>query len=198
MQVNERNINKFITSKRLSSYTNIGEYESNLQQSKEYYIPLSILEVALRNSINSLFERFYGLGWLTAGAQFLRGDLLAKIDDAKEKLRVRNEDITKDKLVAELSFGFWTALFQSPYSHQMRTSNLKQIFPNLPKKEEYFIDRKIMSAKLDHIRKFRNRVFHYEKIVGKSEYDTIEADIYEILNYLDKELYNLAERLNDE
>jgi len=196
--VNDRNINKFITSKRLSTYTNIGEYELNLKQSKEYYIPLSILEVALRNSINSLFERFYGLGWLTGGAQFLRGDLLSKIDDAKQKLRVRNEDITKDKLVAELSFGFWTALFQSPYKHQMRTSNLKQIFPTLPKKEEYFIDRKIMSAKLDHIRKFRNRVFHYEKIVGKSEYDTIEADIYEILKYIDKELYDLAERLNDE
>lgn len=196
--MNEVVINKFITSKRLSTYNNLDGYELNLKQSKEYYIPLAILEIALRNSINTLFIKFYGAGWLVGGAQFLQGDLLAKIADAKEKLNSRNENITKDKLVAELSFGFWTALFQSPYKHQMRLSDLKQIFPNLPKKEDYFIDRKIMSSKLDHIRKFRNRIFHYEKIVGKSEYDSIEADIYEILGYFDNEIGAFSERLNDE
>ena len=196
--MNEAVISKFITTKRLSTYNDFSEYEQNLIKSKEYYVPLSILEIALRNSINMLFTRFYGGGWLIGGAQFLRGDLLGKIDDAKEKLNIRNEDVTKDKLVAELSFGFWTALFQSPYDKQMRLNNLKHIFPNLPKKEDDFIDRKIMSAKLDHIRKFRNRIFHYEKIIGKSEYDSIEADIYEILGYFDDEISAFTERLNDE
>ena len=196
--MNEAVIGKFITTKRLSTYSDFSEYEQNLIKSKEYYVPLSILEIALRNSINMLFTRFYGGGWLVGGAQFLRGDLLAKIDDAKVKLNVRNEDVTKDKLVAELSFGFWTALFQSPYDKQMRLNNLKHIFPNLPKKEEYTIDRKIISAKLDHIRKFRNRIFHYEKIIGKSEYDSIEADIYEILRYFDEEISAFSKRLNDE
>jgi len=196
--VKEIIINKFITTKRLSTYDDFDDYELNIKMSKDYYIPLAILEIALKNSINSIFERFYGAGWLTVGAQFLKGDLLEKIAVAKDKLTHRNETITKDKLIAELSFGFWTALFQSPYKHQMRISDLKQIFPNLPTKETDFIDRKIISAKLDHIRKFRNRIFHYEKIVGKAEFDTIKEDIDEILDYFDDEICDFAKRLNGE
>lgn len=198
MQVNEKNLRKFVTEKRLSTYNDFGEYELNLKQSKDYYIPLSILEVALKNSINSLFERYYGAGWIINQASFLQHKELEKISEAKAKLANRNENINKDKLIAELSFGFWTALFQSVYKHQMRTNDLKQIFPNLPKKEANFIDRKIISAKLDYIRKFRNRIFHYEKIVGKAEFDTIRDDINEILRYFDDEICEFAKRLNGE
>jgi len=39
------------------------------------------------------------------------------------------------ELVAKLSFGFWTSLFESPYAKQMRTADLKRIFSNLPPKD---------------------------------------------------------------
>ncbi len=190
-------INRYITSKRFAIYNSLEAYSSNLKKAKELYIPLSILEVSLRNSINSLFEHFYGASWIVNEAQFLKSKEIAKIEFAKEKIRKNREQVTQDKLVSELSFGFWTALFQSAYADKMRIAYLKQIFPNLPPKNIELIDRKTISAKLNHIRKFRNRVFHHENII-KDEFTDIENDISEILAYFNDEVCAFAERVNDE
>jgi hypothetical protein len=151
--MNEILIYRYITSKRFAIYQDIDTYGSNLKKAKHLYIPLSILEVSLRNSINNLFEKFYGAGWIVNEASFLKYKEIEKITHAKEKIRNNQEKITKDKLVSELSFGFWTAMFQSAYSDKMRINNLKQIFSNLPPKEKKLIDRKTISSKLNHIRK---------------------------------------------
>jgi len=127
-------INKFITSKRFSSYENMDNYKLNLVMSKNMYISLSVLEVSIRNAVNNHFSQFYGNGWLINEAKFLQRDAIRKIIDAKARIKVRNETLTSEKLVAELSFGFWTSLFQQPYDKVLRFTNLKQIFSNLPKK----------------------------------------------------------------
>jgi hypothetical protein len=194
--MNNSLLNKFITPQRLSKYRTIENYEQNLLISKQYYIPLSVLEVSLRNAINFHFETMYGRGWLLNQAQFLRNDLILKIDEAKSKILKRNEEINKEKLVAELSFGFWTALFKSPYAKQMRTTDLKRIFSNLPSKDKALIDRSILSIKLNHIRAFRNRIFHHEKIIDKLEFNTIEEEINIILLYLDENILEFVQRLN--
>lgn len=77
----------------------------------------------------------------------------------------------------------------------MRLSDIKSIFPNLPSKKEKLITRDYINKKLNHIRKFRNRVFHYEKIINKAEYKNIKNDIFELLLYFDKDIYNLADEL---
>jgi len=195
--MNELLINRYITSNRFAIYDTLELYESNLKKAKQSYILLSVLEVSLRNSINNLFEKFYGAGWIVNEAQFLKHKEIEKIEAAKEKIRKNREEITQDKLISELSFGFWTALFQSAYSDKMRTAYLKQIFPNLPPKSVEVIDRKKISAKLNHIRKFRNRVFHHENII-KDEFVNIESEIYEILRYFDDEVCAFAKRVNNE
>jgi len=85
----------------------------------------------------------------------------------------------------------------SSYDDKMRFTNLKQIFPNLPSKDELLVNRQILSTKLNHIRKFRNRVFHHENII-KDEFDNIENDIYEILGCFDSEVVEYARNLNNE
>ncbi|MAD40949.1 MAG: hypothetical protein CL623_00950 [Arcobacter sp.] len=188
---------KYITNKRFEIYSDLNTYNNNLKKSKSLYIPLSILEVSLRNSINSLFERLYSRGWLVNEASFLKYKELKKITIAKSKISENSEAISKDKLVSELTFGFWTALFQSSYDDKMRFTNLKQIFPNLPSKDELLVNRQILSTKLNHIRKFRNRVFHHENII-KDEFENIEDNIYEILEFFDTELVQYAKDLNNE
>ncbi|MFW3411319.1 Abi family protein [Aliarcobacter butzleri] len=194
--MNENLINKFITNKRFEIYKDIDTYNNNLRKAKYLYIPLSVLEVSLRNSINNLFEKFYGAGWIVNEANFLKYKEIEKIIQAKDKIISNKESITKDKLVSELTFGFWTALFQSVYDDKMRIANLKQIFPNLPPKEKILIDRKIISTKLNHIRKFRNRVFHHENII-KDEFTNIENEIFEILGYFDMELVKFTKKANN-
>jgi hypothetical protein len=72
-------IKKYISEARFSKYSSIDEYKDNIELSNDFYIPLSILEVSLRNAINSQFVNFYGQNWLLNEAQFLQSDALSKI-----------------------------------------------------------------------------------------------------------------------
>ncbi len=190
-------IHRYITEKRFSKYDSLSQYEENLLLSKQYYVPLSMLEVSLRNAINQHFEMFYGAGWLVNEASFLQKDHLTKIFDAKQKIKSRKETLTKDKLIAELSFGFWANLFKSSYDRQMRIANLRQIFTNLPSKDIKLINRNELFQTINHIRNFRNRIFHHERIVNKVEFQNIETKINEILGYLHKDILAFSKRINN-
>jgi len=190
-------IEKYITIKRFESYENIDEYKKNLIFSKEAYIPLSILEVALRNSIDRTFSQNVDTHWYI-NKDFLTKDSIKKVNQVIELLKKRREPISKDKIIAELSFGFWVNLFKRPYSNQLRLRELKKIFPNLPNKKVKFLNRDIIYKKLNHIRNFRNRIFHYEKVLNKDNYNNIYSEIYEILGYFDNEIFLFTKRLNSE
>lgn len=195
--MNSSLINKFISEKRLSSYKNISEYEKNLIFSKKAYIPLSILEIALRNSIDVLLSEKVAYDWYEKD-DFLTKDSKNKIYQAIELLKIKKETISKHKIIAELSFGFWVNLFKRPYEKKLRINDLKKIFPNLPPKKIKLTNRESIYKELNHIRNFRNRVFHYEKVLNKDDYNLIFDEIYEILSYFDEEVCVFTKRVNDE
>lgn len=186
----------FISQKRLGSYRDIIEYEENLVFSKNAYIPLSILEIALRNSINAFLSERFSDEWYKK-ENFLTKDGQKRVDDVIELLERRKENSTKDKVIAELSFGFWVNLFKAPYAKNLRINDLKKIFPNLPPKQVKLINREYLFKRLNHIRKFRNRVFHYEKVLDKDAYNNIFDEIEELLEYFDKELCNFSKKINN-
>ncbi len=188
-------IEQFISQKRLQNYRDFEEYRENLYLSEKCYIILSIFEVSLRNSINFYFQTKYSNNWLLDQTELLNDDAKKRVKEAKQNLEKRKEDITHDKIVAELAFGFWTSLFRKSYDNVMRIKDLKQIFPNLPPKKMKLINRNILYKKLNHIRIFRNRVFHYEKIIHKVKFNNIQEEIFELLHYFDKEIYDLARSL---
>ncbi|MDF1875298.1 hypothetical protein JHD48_06095, partial [Sulfurimonas sp. SAG-AH-194-I05] len=72
---------KFITSSRLTNYTDFEEYKQNLYQSEKYYILLSILEVSLRNSINNYLIKKLSIDWLDN--DILHKDTKQKVNEAK-------------------------------------------------------------------------------------------------------------------
>ncbi len=113
---------------------------------------LSILEVALRNALdNHLSEKISDI-WYEE--DFLTKDSIEKVSQAKALLIKRRERTDKEKIIAELSFGFWVNLFKKPYDKKLRINDIKRIFPNLPTKEEKLINREILFTKLKHIRNF--------------------------------------------
>ena len=187
----------FISQKRMESYINMMEYEQNLVFSKKAYIPLSVLEVALRNSIDTFLSEKISDEWYRE-ENFLTKDSQKKVDDAIKLLVRRKEHTPKDKIIAELSFGFWVNLFKAPYAKNLRINDLKKIFPNLPSKHIKLINREYLFKRLNHIRKFRNRVFHYEKVLNKDTYNHIFEEIEELLVYFDKDLYNFIQKINNE
>lgn len=189
-------IDDFISQKRIGSYKGIDEYVENLTFSKSSYIPLSVLEIALRNAINNFFSVEVGIDWYE-DTTFLTKDSIRKVEEAKNILLCRREHISKNKIIAELSFGFWVNLFKKPYDKKLRIKGLKKIFFNLPKSEYKLINREIIYRELNHIRNFRNRVFHYEKVINKDNYNLIFNEIYEVLSYFDDELKEFAFNTNE-
>jgi len=193
--MNDGLINKFITDKRFESYIDLDEYQDNIVVSKQSYIPLSILEVSLRNSIDELLTQKVSENWHT-DETFLTRDSAFKIKQAIELLERRRESVSKHKIIAELSFGFWVNLFKKPYDKKLRINDLRKIFPNLPPKTVKLINREKIYKELNHIRNFRNRVFHYEKVVNKDNYKMIFNEIDELLKYFDNDIYEFSNKMN--
>ena len=163
---------QFISNSRLESYSNFSEYIENLKFSKSLYLPLSILEISLKNSLDNHFINKINKNWLF-NKSFIKPQLQYKIDNAikilkqNNKLYSKNKTLTHNNLMSELSFGFWIMLLKKPYSQYLRFEDLKIIFPNLPKTKDKKINRHFIFTKLNKIRFFRNKVFHHGKIINK-------------------------------
>ena len=189
--------NQFISKNRLSQYQNINEYFENLKLCKQYYIPLSMVEITLRNSLNIFYAHRSSKDWLL-DMNFLQPDMQYKVAIAKKTLSAQNKVITQDNLLAELSFGFWPLLFKKPYQQYLRYKDLKQIFPNLPSSKNKSINRHFIFSKLNNIRLFRNKVFHHDKIIAKQQYQNMMDEIYEVLNFFDNEIVKLTKEINND
>ncbi|MDQ7084792.1 MAG: hypothetical protein Q9M36_07595 [Sulfurovum sp.] len=183
--------NQFISNSRLTQYSGVKEYIENIQLSNKFYVPLSLVEIGLRNSLNKLFISKVGEQWLFDKG-FIKPQLQMKINSSIKMLKQQNKHITQDNLIAELSFRFWTMLLKKTYKEYLRYNDLKQIFPNIDIEKDKRVNRHYFFTKLNNIRIFRNKVFHFDKIINKEEYQNIENDIYLILQYFDDALYQFA------
>lgn len=188
---------KYISNSRLSGYTSFEEYRRNLIISKNSYIPLAVLEIALRNALDSYLSSKIGFEW-HLDSSFLTQGAMIKVQEAKDIIDKRKEACTKEKIIAELNFGFWVNLFQRPYQDHLRIKELKLIFPYMPSKATMLVNREEVYKKLDHIRNFRNRIFHYEKVINKDHFSDILNEIHFMLNMFDAELAEFAMELNND
>ncbi|MBK2142707.1 hypothetical protein IBF23_07905, partial [Francisella tularensis] len=93
------NIQKFITAKRIAKYSSLESYKLNILESQKYYSSLSILEVSLRNAIDFYFTERYGESW-TDLLDIFKYKEISKIEEAKNFLKLKQEECTKDKIVA--------------------------------------------------------------------------------------------------
>jgi hypothetical protein len=133
-------------------------YQINTQISESLYPLLSNFEIVLRNSIHNSFSiHFKNTNWFE---EIEYKELIDQINVAKSKIISSNKTLTIDKLVSELTLGFWTSLFNKKYAKDL-WKPLMYTFPLIEKEQKY---RDKIAFKLNNIRKFRNRIFHYEPI----------------------------------
>ena len=188
---------QYISRERLIRYKNYKEYLMNIKFSRDFYIPLSVVEVSFRNSLNQFYTEKIGENWLEQNS-ILQPNAQKSISNSKNILKQQKKIISQDNLIAELSFGFWVKLLTKVYSRYLRYNDLKQIFPNLPSKKDKSINRHFIFTKLNNIRLFRNKVFHHDKIISKVEYQNMMDEIYEVLGYFDDKIVKITKELNDE
>ncbi|MBK7761975.1 MAG: hypothetical protein IPI46_01210 [Bacteroidetes bacterium] len=186
------NLERLLSAKRLDTYYRLfnGEkndaieyYQLNIKISEALYPLLANLEIVLRNSIHQSFTKRFGTeNWFeTLEYQ----DLIDQIKIANSKI-IKNRQVPNcDKIVAELTFGFWTSLFNKQYA-RLLWRPLMFSFKELDDKNKH---RDKIAYSLNQVRKFRNRVFHYEPICNDLSALKINYNnMIDVLNWLDKDL----------
>jgi len=137
-------------------------YSWNIELSQALYPSLQILEISLRNSLHqAISESFQTEYWFDL--PLLHDRERKQVNQAKADLLKEKKKIEAGRVVAELSFGFWTSLFDVRYEHGqvLWPKLLKPTFPFLPKGQR---TRAFLSRELNRVRFLRNRIFHYEPI----------------------------------
>jgi hypothetical protein len=166
----------------------IHKYLLNTELSKALYFPIQTLETTLRNNIHNVLSKQLGNEKWFEDKEFLNPRLKIKIDDAKRKIH-KSKELTSGRIISELSFGFWTYLFAREYEQKIWNKNIKQIFPNIPKK---FATRRNLSERINTIRNLRNKVFHFDTIIHIKNLFEIHKELIEMIYWLNKDIYDLT------
>lgn len=193
--MNRRFYEKVFSTERMDKYFTkypdneqyaIAHYHLNIELSEGFYQCLSMFEIAFRNSLNRELTESFGANWFLKFESIpgLR-NLKNNINTAKKQIVKRNETITANKIVAELTLGFWVRLLNAEYD-RILWKPLRKAFPYLEKRRR---QRNKVSAPINKIRNFRNRVFHHEPISWNlDKLEEIHHTILEVMHWLNADL----------
>jgi hypothetical protein len=151
-------------------------YEQNTLLAESLYGILQGLEIALRNSIHARLVASYGRpDWWNAIQ--LKPEQAMMLRSAEESLQRADKPLEASRIVAELSFGFWTGLTGPRYSDLWR-DHLVKIFPRRP------VQRNEVQIRLNSIRKLRNRIAHHEPILFSGQLQKYVNQIFDTLSWI--------------
>ena len=195
MKYNKDFYEKVFSSKRMERYFKLHSDENkalthyccNIELAESFYPSLSVFEVALRNALSRELKNMTGRDdWyeIFISTKDLEG-LYSYVSQAKKQISNRSEIITPSKVIAELTLGFWVSLLNSEYERILWKS-LRKAFPYMPKNER---KRKNISAPLNNIRRFRNRIFHNESICWNIDRVTsIHTSLIVVMGWMNNDL----------
>lgn len=163
----EERVRKYLDAHPNDEGLAIDHYVLNIEISESFYSLLSLHEVCLRNKIDRELMRHFRTDSGTVEWQevFQTGNTYTELGDEvrKAKRRARRNrqrdrgrrTITRGEVIAELNEEYQEVLWQP----------LRRGFSEIPPRER---QRRPIAVELNHIRRFRNRIFHQEPISWNS------------------------------
>jgi hypothetical protein len=153
-------------------------YKANLNISKAFLPVIAVLEVTLRNRVNTILAaHFSDPDWILnqkngfmidpslthidkrTGRNSINRYLKSEVEKAEKRILKSGSVVTSGKIISEQTFGFWTDLYEV-HHYKILLGRPIQIFSNLPPGH----GRKEVNEGLTKIRRFRNRLYHNEPI----------------------------------
>ena len=138
-------------------------YDWNVRLSQSLYVRLQIWEITLRNRMNAFLCDKFGMDWphRPVVSQLRKSDLdRLRTSVLRQKSRRRLDLPTTDMIVADLSAGFWVAMFAQRYNRMFGwPDNLQKVFPyvrNHTRHEIFEMNGRVLEM--------RNRIAHHEPI----------------------------------
>lgn len=137
-------------------------YHWHAQVGAACFLTMHHLEVLIRNAIDGELGKEHPDEPLTQtwlmDFEVLRPDAVKQVIVAVERLE-RGKAITRGRVIAALSFGFWSGLFGGRYEELWR-HRLRHAFPGAK-------ERKDLSTRMEPLRRFRNRLAHHDSILNQ-------------------------------
>ncbi|CBS90500.1 Abi family protein [Azospirillum lipoferum] len=136
-------------------------YTLNTALSEALYTPLQMLEVALRNRIHAVMSGAFHENWFRDESVLLGQWQPEQLAKAIKDIEQSKKEPTAGRIVAALTFSFWTAMFGKDYE-TLWQQTLHKVGRRMDGKG---LRRKDFSGPLAQIRSLRNRIAHHEPIV---------------------------------
>ncbi len=176
----------------------LARYLWNIELCEALYPALQTCEVVLRNNIHDAAIRAYSTDmWFHSSHGILALRDQAKADEAIATVaRFHPTRSTSGHIVAELTFGFWTALLDRRYDRVLWPKLWRFGFPSVPIPVRA---RHILLRRLEAVRRLRNRVFHHEPVWRARYLQQQYTDLIEVIDWLAPELsmtIKLLDRFN--
>ena len=182
-----------ITPVRLKAYGEdsndilLEKYIYNLKISESLYPALSLLEVTLRNKICYAIEALICKDWLIneLNQQNLLFDKeYNKLIETADKIKKDGKKVTNDRLISELTFGFWIHLCTKSYKPKFwdKKGFIELVFPNYTVSSN-LRNISLIQKDLRDVLKLRNRISHQEIIINgnrtpEESYKLIQTLLY--------------------
>lgn len=136
-------------------------YSLNTALSEALYTPLQMLEVALRNRIHAVMAEAVNESWFQEETVLLGQWQPEQLAKAIKDIEQSGKDPTPGRIVAALTFSFWTSMFGKDYE-TLWQQTLHKVGRRGDGKG---LRRKDFSGPLAQIRSLRNRIAHHEPIL---------------------------------
>jgi hypothetical protein len=141
--------------------------------SEALYPVIQGFEVTLRNSVHNRLCSDHGADWLDTFV-LLESERHA-IREARSMIARKSQQVTHDRVVAELNLGFWVRLFSAEYSETLWGPSLSKLVQ--------IKDRRTLYDRLIEVKTLRNRIAHHNRIVGRTR--SVEQTYCRLVEVLD-------------
>jgi hypothetical protein len=166
--------------------TVFGRYRWNMALCASIQPCLHYVEVALRNSLHrSLSGHCTSTPWYEMSSRILKPEEHQAVARARQELLGRGKPDTSDRMVAELSFGFWTRLLSRPYEGILWPRLLESAFSHMPRRRRRRVE---VAQRFNRIRHLRNRISHHEPIWHWRDLEPQYNDILDALDWFEPTL----------
>ena len=159
----------------------ISRYLWNTALCESLYPVFQILEVGFRNAVHTEIGNETGVRlWLLNPPYFVQSRELDAIEQARIGLRREHKPVDEPRLVAKLSFGFWTCLLDAPYD-QLWHRIIRQVVPQMPRRVR---TRQNLSSHLHSVRKLRNLAFHHHAVWHHPHLRQVHQHSLDVIHWL--------------
>lgn len=164
----------------------ISRYLWNMALCRSIQTPLHVLEVTFRNQLHNALTTLRGRADWYDDAAFVNADEQKMVAGAKRQLNKLGRPHDPGRVVAELTFGFWTSLYGRHHDHDIIRPTFGTVFQHLP--PTVSARRQTVTTRLKEARTIRNRVSHHEPIYSMPNLIATHTHLRELIAWMSPQM----------